>query len=58
VVREPRLHPVDVLASAQLHGSEGDTSSLLDPCHHRTLTVLHRKSLVEAGFLGLMARGH
>jgi hypothetical protein len=58
VVREPGLHLVKVLASAELHGGEDDVCSLLDSCHHSLLMVLHLENLLEAGFLHLMARGH
>ena len=56
--REPRLHPVEVLASAGLHGGEGNPGSLPDYRYHSLLLVLHPKKLLEVGFLRLVARGH
>jgi hypothetical protein len=49
---------VEVLVGAELHGSEGDTGSLLNSGHHDTLAVLHQEKLLEAGFLNLVVRGH
>ena len=57
MAQEPRHHPVKVLASAELHGSEGDADSMPDSSHHSPLMVLHQEKLLEAGFLRLMARG-
>jgi hypothetical protein len=55
MVREPGLHPAEVLAATELHGSEGNTGTLLDSCHHSLLMVLHQENLPEASFLHLMA---
>ena len=57
MVWEPRLHLAEVLVGAQLHGSDGEASSLPDPRHHCVLVVLHQKNLLEAAFLCLMAGG-
>ena len=50
-------NPTEILASAELHGSEGDAGSLPDSCHHSSLVVLHQEKLPEAGFLHLVVRG-
>jgi hypothetical protein len=55
MVREPRLHPTEVLAGAQLHGGEGNTGSLPDSHHHRSFEVLHHDDLLEASHLCLIA---
>jgi hypothetical protein len=39
--REPRCHLMEVLASAELQGSEGNTGSQLDSGHHRAFMFLH-----------------
>ena len=58
VAQEPGLHSMEVLAGAELHGGEGDASSLLNSHHHSPLTVPHQEKLPEAGFLRLVARGY
>ena len=44
VAQEPRLHPVEVLADAQLHGSKVDVGFLLDPCHPHVLMASIRRT--------------
>jgi hypothetical protein len=57
VAREPRVHPMEVLAGVELHGGEGNAGSLPASCHHIPLMVLHQEKLLEASFLRLMERG-
>ena len=44
LVRELELHPVEVLADAQLHGSKVDVGFLLDPCHPHVLMASIRRT--------------
>jgi hypothetical protein len=41
MIREPRRHLMEVLAIAELQHGTGNTGSLPDFGHHRTLVVLH-----------------
>ena len=55
-LRKLGCHLAEVHLDPQLHGGKGDTSPLLDSCHHRPLAVLHYDEPPEASGLLLMAR--
>jgi hypothetical protein len=50
-------HLTEVLAGVELQRSKGNTSSLPNSGHHRTLVVLHQKNLPKASLFCLMPGG-